>query len=374
MGMVFQAYYLIGSLTVLKNVILPQISDKTSSDKNRKEKAMEILKTFGLDKLASSFPSELSGGQQQRVAIGRSLINNPDIVLADEPVGNLDSKSSDEVMNLFGQLNYEKKKTIILVTHNPSNLSIAHRVFFIKDGEIINVRKNREMGSEFVPVIPQAVKTDIDSGDSDLKEIEESPEYKDLKLLEESYAELSKEKKDPVLLNKFKAREVVFEVLTGMTSSDLHSIEKHVENLLVSGINDGEKMFNYLDENIKTGGLGLDKRTAFNLTKKIKNIVKKIKFLEKDEMNDKLVWKDETINQIRLYLEKEFKINLKGEVIKNRFNKAIKDRLENNTNNKNFQITINLPISKGGLGINIRKAKKINNRLELLVLGKYKSN
>lgn len=268
----------------------------------------------------------------------------------------------------------KKKKTIILVTHNPSNLSIAHRVFFIKDGEIINVRKNREMGSEFVPVIPQAVKTDIDSGDSDLKEIEESPEYKDLKLLEESYAELSKEKKDPVLLNKFKAREVVFEVLTGMTSSDLHSIEKHVENLLVSGINDGEKMFNYLDENIKTGGLGLDKRTAFNLTKKIKNIVKKIKFLEKDEMNDKLVWKDETINQIRLYLEKEFKINLKGEVIKNRFNKAIKDRLENNTNNKNFQITINLPISKGGLGINIRKAKKINNRLELLVLGKYKSN
>ncbi|MDD5623740.1 MAG: ABC transporter ATP-binding protein [Candidatus Peribacteraceae bacterium] len=157
-GMVFQAYYLIASLSVLDNVTLPQVALNEPAHV-RNAKALELLKKFGVFEQAKKLPTELSGGQQQRVAICRSIMNDPDILFADEPVGNLDSKSSEEVMELLRELNERDHKTVILVTHDPSHLHHAHRVFFMRDGQIIRVQQNTAEDRKQSPVVAAAKET-----------------------------------------------------------------------------------------------------------------------------------------------------------------------------------------------------------------------
>lgn len=135
-GMIFQAYYLIPSLTVFDNVSLPQIFQKKSYSE-RKEKAFALLKRFGIEDQARKLPTELSGGQQQRVAICRALINDPAILLADEPVGNLDSFSAQIVIDMLKEINEKDKKTVALVSHDPRFLNLAHRVYYMEDGKIV---------------------------------------------------------------------------------------------------------------------------------------------------------------------------------------------------------------------------------------------
>ncbi|VWL85465.1 ABC transporter ATP-binding protein [Oceanivirga miroungae] len=133
-GFVFQAYNLLAKLTSKENVELPAIYKGTSSNK-RSEKAVELLKMVGLEERINHKPSELSGGQKQRVAIARSLINNPSIILADEPTGNLDSKSSEEILEIFRKLN-EMGVTIIMVTHEEDVAMHTKRIVRLKDGII----------------------------------------------------------------------------------------------------------------------------------------------------------------------------------------------------------------------------------------------
>lgn len=134
-GMVFQQFNVLRTLTVLDNVALPQLFHGVNLHL-RRTRAMKLLKVLGLEKHAKKIPSELSGGQQQRVAIARSLINNPWIILADEPTGNLDSKAANEVMDLFQSLNHKSKRTLIMVTHNNEHLKFADRVIYMRDGKI----------------------------------------------------------------------------------------------------------------------------------------------------------------------------------------------------------------------------------------------
>ncbi|MCK4525633.1 MAG: ABC transporter ATP-binding protein, partial [Candidatus Andersenbacteria bacterium] len=121
-GMIFQAYNILPSLSVRDNIILPQMFLGANDRKNRRAKADKLLDKFGILAQANKAPSELSGGQQQRIGIARALINDQPIVLADEPVGNLDSKSAQNVLDILKELNEKDKKTIIMVTHNPEYL------------------------------------------------------------------------------------------------------------------------------------------------------------------------------------------------------------------------------------------------------------
>jgi putative ABC transport system ATP-binding protein len=133
-GFIFQTFNLIPTLSALKNVALPRVF--TGGPKaDREKKAMELLKQMGLENWATHRPSELSGGQQQRVAIARALANDPSIILADEPTGNLDSKTGEQVMQMLSAINKEGK-TIILVTHDHSLTKYTNRVFNLLDGEI----------------------------------------------------------------------------------------------------------------------------------------------------------------------------------------------------------------------------------------------
>ena len=133
-GFIFQNFNLLGRTSALENVQLPLIYSGVSKEE-RDLRAVEILQSVGLGDKIQSRPNQLSGGQQQRVAVARALITNPEILLADEPTGNLDSKTGADIINLFKQLNI-KGKTIILITHEASIAKNANRVITIKDGKV----------------------------------------------------------------------------------------------------------------------------------------------------------------------------------------------------------------------------------------------
>ena len=133
-GLIYQFYNLIPILNVEENITLPLSLDTREVDK---EKLNDMLKLLGLQNRRTHLPNELSGGQQQRTSIGRALITNPTIILADEPTGNLDSKSSDEIVALLKKSNKELNQTIIMITHNMEIAKVADRIIKIEDGKIV---------------------------------------------------------------------------------------------------------------------------------------------------------------------------------------------------------------------------------------------
>ena len=137
-GFVFQSYNLMSRSTALSNVMMPLRYRRNNGHMDLKQKAEELLVRVGLEDRMIHKPYELSGGQQQRVAIARALVNDPAIILADEPTGNLDSKSGDEIMDLLLDLNKEKGVTLIIVTHDPKVAAFTQRTVHLLDGRVQN--------------------------------------------------------------------------------------------------------------------------------------------------------------------------------------------------------------------------------------------
>lgn len=135
-GFIFQQFNLIPTITALENVILPMEFQNNTSTNETKERAKKLLELVGLKNRLNHKPTELSGGEQQRVAIARSLANNPDVILADEPTGNLDSKTGEYIINFLCKLHKQEKKTIIMVTHDTKLVKYAERIIILKDGKI----------------------------------------------------------------------------------------------------------------------------------------------------------------------------------------------------------------------------------------------
>lgn len=136
-GFVFQFHYLLNEFSVLKNVMLPGFKSNKLNDEQLTIKAQKLLKDLGIDKLESKMAYQLSGGEKQRVAIARSLINDPLIIMCDEPTGNLDSKNTDLVFEIFNELTNTFQKTLLVVTHDNNFAEKTHRIIKMDDGKIV---------------------------------------------------------------------------------------------------------------------------------------------------------------------------------------------------------------------------------------------
>lgn len=134
-GMVFQSFNLFNNMSVLKNCMIGQMTVLKRSKEESQKKAEQLLATVGMSSFIGASPAQLSGGQRQRVAIARALVNDPHIIMADEPTGNLDTKSTKEIMEIFESM-HEKGRTIILVTHEPEIAACASRQLLVRDGQI----------------------------------------------------------------------------------------------------------------------------------------------------------------------------------------------------------------------------------------------
>lgn len=147
LGFIFQDYYLMDSLTVEENIMLPMILGQEDAQKMM-DSAKAYAEKFQINHLLNKNPYELSGGEKQRVAICRALINNPDLILADEPTGNLDSKSGKIVIEALRTINQEMKKTIVMVTHDPQMASNCRKIILLKDGVILETLERGEKSQE----------------------------------------------------------------------------------------------------------------------------------------------------------------------------------------------------------------------------------
>ena len=136
-GFIFQQFNLINKLTIKENILLPAIYRRKALGYKPEDKVMELLERFGIASKANSYPNKISGGQQQRVAIARALVMSPRLILADEPTGNLDTKTGNNILDLLEELNKKDKVTVIIVTHEEDVAKRTHRQIHIRDGEVV---------------------------------------------------------------------------------------------------------------------------------------------------------------------------------------------------------------------------------------------
>lgn len=350
-GMVFQAFYLIETLTVVDNVCLPKVF-RGENVAERREAAMKLLKRFGILEQANRFPSQLSGGQKQRVSIARALVNDPQIILADEPVGNLDSESAQNVLDIFKEINSIDKKTLIMVTHNPEHLVYADRVIHMKDGKKVSEDINKDKRPMEVVAISRNKKD----------EIEDLPEKisMELRLLMRTFKDLSL-KQVGVLLIPFKAKQLMTHILSELTEEQTSAAENFLKEYLFNNINDKD-FKEKLDLDLEKGGAGWNKLRAFSFADRVQEIIANSEKINKN--------KDEALVSIVDYLIKMFQLKFDEESML-KFKTFIKMRIENKIDRFGLQQRLDVSRHLGGLGLYRGTAERIVREMEILMLLNY---
>ena len=352
-GMIFQAYNILPSLSVRDNIILPQMFLGANDRENRKTKADALLDKFGILAQANKAPSELSGGQQQRIGIARALINNQPVVLADEPVGNLDSKSAENVMSILKELNEKDKKTIIMVTHNPEYLDYADRVFYMKDGKI-----EHEVTNKKHPELELKKKI--------------TPQEREINLLMRSFPGFS-EAQLHTLMIPFKAKILSEYLLASENVDQIQKLEELVRKRMTGKLA-RYKFRMMLDRPMEEGGVGLDERTAINYSHEVEKILEGAKLLQRDlkeialELN--LEEFDLKVKLISKYLTRSFIKEINKEQ-KNRLEHLVKMRMTNEIGKEIFSKILDTPFKEGGIGLDKRIVKKIVKDIEIILLVKF---
>ena len=336
-GIIFQQFNLIPSLSVLDNVTLPMAFLGIDLDRRRKE-ALKLLDRFGMVAYASRFPSDLSGGQQQRVSIARALSNNPPLIIADEPLGNLDSENANKALEFLKELNGKDGRTIVMVTHESWSLRDAKSIFYMKDGEIIKTEEMKEKVSA-------------------QKSLSEH-------LYKQLYANSSPE--------HLMARSLSYMLMRGFSAEEIKRFELFLTERLAGKIN-AESFTEFLNQPFKEGGLGLWKQRATKIAETVDEIMESNKNIEGIYQRldvDPEIPLYEEIARIRSWLLLGYSGSL-SDVQKVRFDEAVEERIRNIVNRESFRQVLELPRADFGVGLSPHRARGISERLESVLIGKH---
>jgi len=420
-GMVFQSFYLVSTLSVIDNVCLPRafLSDDLET---RKKDGMNFLKRFGIYDQAEKFPQDLSGGQKQRVAIARSLVNGPSIIVADEPVGNLDSKSSYNVLSILQELNEIDKKLVVLVTHDPSHLAYGDRVIHMRDGKITKIvdvlqkkrprlggaeedvkeqeKLNREwemfkqgklgkawelykkgelekdwelvkkdeLGKAWQAFREGKLGEDWEIGEEfelvkkkDLEKMTKEHIAPDLLALMRTFRNLSPEQVGTLLI-PFKAQQIFTHIFFQLADAQLDLAKKIFQDFIAGGITleDFEKR---LSEAENKGGAGWDRYHARRFVQGAQRIFDQVRQVDYADI------RASADNIVKRFTE-NYRLKL-GSMEGVKFVEYVKMRLENEISMDEFLNLVDRPVMKGGVGLDHRTAVKVARELEIIMLARY---
>lgn len=341
-GIIYQAFFLINSLSVIDNVILPQIFQGVAPDK-REKWALQILKRFGMEEHGNKYPDNLSGGQSQRVAVARSMVNNPDILLADEPTGNLDSVSTLQVMSALEKINSVDKKTVIIITHNAAQLSYAHRVFYFADGKLLRIVPNPEK--------KQIAKID-----------KQKILVTEMERLSKIYPYIGPNELKVKSIINYLTQDFDFDQILKLEQFTQLAVERKISK------NDYEKA---LAKDFKQGGVGAGLSRAKTMADKVYQILGQAedvtRFRRRFSNNNFFNREDKLVNRIAYYVSMEYKKPFDN-VQKRRIKELIYHRISGIINKEDFIKGLNTSVDKGGVGLDMATVKKLTLYYEKLLV------
>ncbi len=340
-GIMFQTFNLIPSLTVLDNVALPQIFASQPIEK-RQAKAQDLLDRFGVGHTSHKVPTNLSGGQQQRVSVARSLVNDPEILLCDEPVGNLDSRSATDVMNTIEEVNQRDGKTIILVTHDAKHLPYAHRVYYLQDGEIIREVPNPEK---------EQIKEVEEPGGGLVSEIEH---------LTRLFPYVSLEEVRVKSLINFLTQDINFD--------QVQALEKVVYRYICGTLSDKE-LRRVLRLRLENGGVGVEEPHAREMARELSKLMQRsqeVSRFRKLVKSHSAYYRHKYIKRLRRHLEKRFELKL-SDAQKRGMNQALTDRLMGILRKEDFKSRLRRSTNREGAGLKPNTTRAICDYLEKLI-------
>ena len=341
MGIIFQSFNLIGSLSVLDNVALPMIfCDANKSTRERR--AQMLLERFGVGHVSHKFPNMLSGGQQQRVSVARSMVNDPQILLADEPTGNLDSVSTQQVMDKIDEINTFDLRTIIMVSHNAAHLTYAHRVYYLKDGFIVREVVNPQR-KQIKPV---------KEGETIVTELEQLA-----RLFPYDSVDTLRVKS----LTNFLTQDYTFDQLI--------RLEKAIQ-LLIKGKIHKKLFIDALVKKYEEGGVGIDKQTAEKMASIAVVMVSQAddvrRFRSDNDSAAAFFSQHRFAERVRNYLLLHHQVKLTKATEQN-LTTIIADRLAGVHSEKVFRECLMTPVKEGGLSLKEGVADDITRYMEKLI-------
>jgi putative ABC transport system ATP-binding protein len=341
MGIIFQSFNLIGSLSVLDNVALPMIfCDANKSTRERR--AQQLLDRFGVGQVSHKIPSMLSGGQQQRVSVARSMVNDPQILLADEPTGNLDSVSTKQVMDKIDEINTFDQRTIIMVSHNAAHLSYAHRVYYLKDGFIVREVVNPQR-KQIKPV---------KEGETIVTELEQLA-----RLFPYDSVDTLRVKS----LTNFLTQEYSFDQIV--------RLEKAIQ-LLIKGKIHKKLFIDALVKKYEEGGVGIDRKTALRMADVSVSLVRQAddvhRFRADNDSDAAFFAQHKFAERIRAYLLEQHHVPLTKNTESN-LAVLIADRLSGINGEADFRHGLMELVTNGGLGLREKQADDMSRYMEKLI-------
>lgn len=339
-GIVFQQFNLVPSLNVLKNVALPMLFVGIKSEK-AEEEAKKLLVRMDIMKYAERYPYELSGGQQQRVGIARALANNPPIIIADEPLGNLDSVNAQLTLDFLKELNEKDGRTVIMVTHEAWSLRDVKTIFHIKDGVILDTEKTTKdtLAASLSKHLYDQISVNGKNDNSNNAEEE-----------------------------KISARILANFLLRGYSMDEITRFEAIVNNRFSSNI-DKKELRKLISKSFKDGGVGLHNKKADKVTDYIENIVDKrhdVNFIYDTIAKNPESSIDDEIKSIRNWIVEDYTGKL-SEIQVMALDEVISDRIRGYLHPDKVVEVLDLSNNKFGVGLSFRAAQTMSEKLELIL-------